>query len=56
MLLAALAFRSEDAATSQAALESLRALVRAELEDDLALPESETGELGFQPKYDDYGC
>ena len=55
LLLAALAFRSEDAATSQTALESLRALVRAELEDELAPPESETGELGFQSNYDDYG-
>jgi Dyp-type peroxidase family len=55
LLLAALTFRSEDLATNQAALESLRALVRAELEDKLAPPESETGELGFQSNYEDYG-
>jgi MoxR-like ATPase len=36
LLLAALTLRSEDLATNQAALESLRALVRSELEEELA--------------------
>lgn len=55
LLLAALNFTSSDSTSAQGSLERLRELVRAELQDQLAPPVTETGELGFQSGYDDYG-
>lgn len=53
LLLGALQFVPTDPTLCQQALERLRDVIRAELQNDLADPATETGELGYDPKYDD---
>lgn len=55
LIVAALTFSASDAAGCRTTLESLRGMIRAELEDQLAAPEVETGELGYEPRHQDYG-
>lgn len=54
LVLAALSFTAADPAACQQALEQLRSLVRAELEDELADETIETGELGYGTAHNDY--
>jgi deferrochelatase/peroxidase EfeB len=54
LVLAALSFTAADPAGCQGSLDRLRGVVRAELEDQLAAADSETGELGYGPSHDDY--
>jgi Dyp-type peroxidase family len=53
LLLAALTLLDASVPDRRAAMEALRALVKAELEDQLAASDVETGELGFESGYDD---
>lgn len=54
LILAALSFAGATAADCRAGIDGLRDLVRAELADQLADPEVETGELGYDQHHDDY--
>lgn len=55
LIAAAYEFAGGDPATCHTNLEALRGVVEAELRNQLAAPDTETGELGFAAKYDDYG-
>lgn len=54
LILAALDFNGASPSDCHAAMEALRGVVRNELADELADPNTETGELGFESDYDDY--
>jgi deferrochelatase/peroxidase EfeB len=54
LIVAAYSFVGTDPQTCRTDVEALRSLLQAELRDQLASPDTETGELGFTNGYDDY--
>jgi Dyp-type peroxidase family len=53
LVVAALIFMATTPEECRTSLEALRSVVRAELQDQLAAPDTETGEIGFESGYDD---
>jgi Dyp-type peroxidase family len=54
LILAALTFAGATPSDCRAAVEALRSIVDAELDDRLADPLVETGEIGYEDRHDDY--